>query len=90
MPCLILIIALMLPRVALALILFFTRWFSAVFDTALLPILGFIFLPYTTLAYMGAVLNAGAVAGFWWIILILAFIVDLGHFGSMGRGRRRA
>ena len=90
MPCLILIIALMLPRVALALIFLFTRWFSAVFDTALLPILGFIFLPYTTLAYMGAVLNAGAVAGFWWIVLILAFIVDLGHFGSMGRGRKRA
>ncbi len=89
MPCLIVLIALLLPRVAMILILLFTRWFQAVFDGWLLPLLGFIFMPYTTLAYLFTVLSTGGpVTAGWLILIILAVLVDIAHWGG-GLFRRR-
>jgi hypothetical protein len=84
-----LIVALMLPRVAMVLIWLLTDWFAHAYETWLLPLLGFIFLPYTTLAYMAAVLNAGGVNTLWAIIIVLAVIVDVGHWGHGYRSRPR-
>lgn len=90
MPCLLLVIALLLPRVAMVLIFFFqVRWYEAVFQGWILPVLGFVFLPYTTLAYMAAVLNAGAVTTGWLVVIILALLADLAHWGGGYRSRRR-
>jgi hypothetical protein len=92
MPCLLVLIGLLLPRLALVLLFLFTRVFSVVFNNAILPILGFIFLPYTTLAYMGAIFYNGSVSGLWLILVIIAAIVDVGHWagghGQYGRRRR--
>jgi hypothetical protein len=89
MGCLVFLLALLLPRVAMVLIFLFTQWFSAVFETWLLPLLGFIFLPYTTLAYMGAMLNAGEVTLGWLILIILAVLADVAHWGGGYRTHRR-
>lgn len=89
MGCLVIIVALMLPRLAMALIYFFTPWFEKVFTVWLWPVLGFFFAPYTTLAYMGAILNAGTVTTPWLIIIIVAALVDVGHWGGGYRARRR-
>ena len=78
MPLLIAIIALIFPRLAIAILWFFTNWFVGVFETKLWPILGFLFLPLTTLWYsavqqwFGGDWNAATV-----IVLILAVIGDL-------------
>ncbi len=67
-----------------------TNWFAVAYDSFLWPLLGFIFLPYTTLAYMGAMVNTGSVQGIWLVLVIIAVLVDLGHLGGSGRvGRRR-
>ena len=89
MPCLLVLVALLLPRLALVLIWLFTDWFAAVFDLWLWPVLGFLFLPYTTLAYMAAILNTGAVTLAWGILIVLAVIVDIGHYDRGYRGRRK-
>lgn len=89
MGCLVLVVALMLPRVALVLAWLLTDWLARAYDTWLLPLLGFIFLPYTTLAYMAAVLNAGGINTLWGIIIVLAVIVDIGHWGHGYRTRPR-
>lgn len=90
MPCLAILLALLVPRVAMVLIFLFTRWFEAAFATWLWPLLGFIFLPYTTLAYMLAVLNTGGVITLGWLVLIIvAVLVDISHFGGGYRVRGR-
>ena len=88
MPCLLLILALLLPRLALFLIWLFTNWIALAFNSFIVPLLGFLFLPYTTLAYMGAMLNnAHQVSGLWLALIILAFIVDVSHYGFSRKWR---
>jgi hypothetical protein len=90
MGCVLVLIALLAPRVAMVFIWLLTDWFSRAYDTWLLPLLGFIFLPYTTLAYMGAVLNGdGSISLPWLVFIILAAIVDIGHWGHGYRVRPR-
>jgi hypothetical protein len=90
MPCVITLIALFFPRVLLAFIWILTDWFSQAFGTFIWPFLGFIFMPYTTLVYMAAMLNNHhSVSGLWIVLLILAVLMDLGSDGSAVAHTRR-
>jgi len=89
MPCLVALLALISPRLALFAIFLFSDLLSDAFDSWLVPLLGFFLLPWTTLAY--AVMWASStnqVSGFEWFIVVLAFLFDLGAYGSRGRFRR--
>jgi hypothetical protein len=93
MPCLPMILAVFFPRLVLILIAIFTNWFSAAFETALWPLLGFVFMPYTTIAYMAAMLNNNhVVSGGWLALVIVAALFDVGGHGHFARRRawRRA
>ena len=90
MPCLIPIFAVFFPRLVMIAIAIFTHWFTAAFDTVLWPVLGFLFMPYTTLAYMAAMLNNNhSASGGWLALVILAALVDIGGQGGSARRRRR-
>jgi cell shape-determining protein MreD len=90
MPCLPLIVAVFFPRVVMIFIALLTHWFGAAFDTLLWPILGFLFMPYTTLAYMAAMLNNNhTVSGGWMALIIVAALVDVGGQGRSARRRKR-
>ena len=83
MGCLLAIISLAVPRVVLLVAFLATDWGKRAFDTPLWPILGFFLLPYTTLAYMAAMLNNNhAVTAGWLVLLIFAIVVDIGHWGG--------
>jgi len=57
-----------------------TDWFPHAFQTRAWPIIGFVFMSYTTLAYLAAMLtNNHTVSGGWLALLIVAVIVDVGH-----------
>ena len=90
MACLIGLLSLVSPRLALFFLWLFRDVLSDAFDSWLLPLLGFFLLPWTTLAY-AAMWAAGTneVAGFEWFIVVLAFLVDLGSYGGGGRARAR-
>ena len=77
--------ALLLPRVLMFFIWLLTDWFPRAFETTVWPVLGFLFMPYTTLAYMAAILNAGSVTGGWLVLVIVAVLVDIGNWGGGGR-----
>ena len=67
------------------------RWVGATaasaFNTALWPILGILFLPWTTLMYV--VVAPGGVNGFLeWASIVLAVIIDLAAYGGGGFGNR--
>ncbi|MHC4780434.1 MAG: hypothetical protein ACYTFG_17830 [Planctomycetota bacterium] len=86
MGCLVTLLALITPRVAMAGIWFFTDWIGRAYETTLWPVLGFIFLPYTTLAYMAAMLNnGGRVTGWWIVMVVVAVILDLSSDSTAGK-----
>lgn len=86
MPCLLVLITLAAPRLAIALLWFFTGWFRGIFPTILWPLLGFIFLP-TTLLWYTAVQHW--FAGQWTVVPVIGIVVALLIDLSPARGRRR-
>ena len=76
MPCLILIIFVAFPRIALVLLFLLSNYLERAYHGLLLPLLGFIFLPLTTLAYAWMV-NSRAAAG----------RCESSDSGDRGRGR---
>lgn len=90
MGCILPIMSLFMPRVVMVFIWLLTSWFALAFKTTLWPLLGFLFMPYTTLAYMAAMLNGhGEINLFWLIVLIIAVLWDLGGQGGSFRRRRK-
>lgn len=82
MPCLILILFAAFPRIALVLLFFFSNYLQRAYHGLLLPLLGFIFLPLTTLVYAWIVNSGLPIAGINLVILIIAVIVDLGGWAA--------
>lgn len=87
MPCLVALIALISPRLALFAIFLFSDLLSDAFDSWFVPLLGFFLLPWTTLAYALMWSSSDQVTGFEWFIVVLAFFLDLGSYASRGRVR---
>ena len=90
MPCLFLIILLLFPRVVLAVMYLTSTYLQRAFHgEMLLPLLGFIFLPLTTLVYAWELNNHMATAGINQLWLLIAVLIDLGGLGGgASRGRR--
>jgi hypothetical protein len=83
MPCLLLIIILAFPRVALVLMWLFSNYLGRAFHGGLLiPLLGFIFLPLTTIVYAWEINNGLPTEGINLLWLLLAVIIDLGGLGG--------
>jgi hypothetical protein len=89
MGCLLPIVAIFVPRVVMFFIFLLTNWFPTAYQTVIWPLLGFFFMPYTTLAYMGAMLNNNHQrSGGWLVLVIIAVFFDLGGQGHSARSRR--
>ena len=61
-------------------------YYNLVFNTWIWPLLGVIFLPWTTLMYL--ILGGGPLIGFDWVWLGLALLADLGSYGGGAYGNR--
>ena len=59
---------------------------NAVFNTWIWPLLGIIFLPWTTLMYL--IVGGGGIVGFDWVWLVLAIVADLASYGGGAYGNR--
>ena len=83
MPCLLVLLILAFPRIVLACLWFFTTMLDPAFHREILiPLLGFIFLPITTIVYAWLIYSHLAIAGTNLIILIVAVVLDVGSHGS--------
>lgn len=94
MGCFVGCLALAFPRVALALVWLFgpIGYLSRPFPGEIWPILGFVFLPTTTLAFAFAtnsLAHGGALSPFGWLLVIIALVMDLGLLGGGGHAARR-
>lgn len=87
MPCFLVLIVLLFPRVALVLMWLFGAYLQRAFHGDLLvPLLGFVFLPLTTIVYAWEVNSHMPTAGINLLWLLIAVIIDL---GGLGGGARR-
>jgi hypothetical protein len=90
MPCLLALLALVSPRLAIVALWIFSDVLSRAFSSWVIPFFGFFLLPWTTLAY-AAFWDWGPghhVAGFEWFFVILAFVIDVSSYAG-GRAARR-
>jgi hypothetical protein len=89
MPCLLLILFLAFPRIALLLLFIFSNYLERAYHGLILPLLGFLFLPLTTLAYAWMVNTRQPTTGVNLLILIIAVAIDVGGMGG-GEYHRRS
>ncbi|MDH4139801.1 MAG: hypothetical protein OEV43_04450 [Coriobacteriia bacterium] len=57
------------------------------FDAFMWPLLGVIFLPWTTLVYV--VVFPGGIVWFDWVFLVIALLADLGSYGGGGYSNKK-
>src|SRR5438045_8942595 len=88
MCCLVIALAFFGPRLTLFLLWLFTDYLSRAFDGFVLPFLGFLLLPWTTLAYAFAQNSLGGLHDLGLVLVILGVIADIGVFGGGARSRR--
>lgn len=88
MCCLVAVLLLLGPRFALLGVWIFGDRVELAFDSWILPLLGLLFLPWTTLAYVIA-WQPGGVEGFWDFLLIaLGIALDIATYSSRKAMRR--
>ena len=85
--CLVIFSLIFGPRLVIVVwwLLDMARW-SATFDSFLLPLLGFLLLPWTTIMYV--LVFPEGVTGIDWVWIAIAVLFDLGSLGG-GASRRR-
>lgn len=91
MGCILLLLSAFAPRLVIVLLwLFGGNYLSAPFSTWLLPLLGFFFMPFTTLAYAFAWNQSGGnVGGLWIVLIVIAVLLDFGHMGGGAKTMNR-
>jgi hypothetical protein len=87
MPCLLVLLTLAFPRVVLLVLFFFTNYLQKAYSEILWLVLGFIFLPVTTITYAWVVNSHAPIEGLYLVAMIVAVLVDLGLVGSHRIGR---
>jgi hypothetical protein len=91
MCCLALTAGFLGPRIALVIWWIFGDRVDRAFDSWAWPLLGLIFLPWTTLAYLLVWSPVGGVEGGEWIVVALGFLADvLTYTGRSAASRYQA
>jgi hypothetical protein len=76
------------PRVVLFFAWLLSDWYAA-FDSRMIALLGFLFLPWTSLAWMFVFFfHGGALGGGWVLPLVFGLLLDAGAYGGSHRARR--
>ena len=90
--CFVALAAFLSPRLAIFFVwLFDNARISAAFNSFWIAFLGFLFLPWTTLAWAVAYAPVRGVTGFGWFLVGFAFVFDImTHVGSAQARRSRA
>jgi hypothetical protein len=89
--CLVALVAFFSPRLAIFLVWLFSDRMSIAFNSFWIALVGFLFLPWTTLAWAVAYAPIHGVTGFGWFVVVLAFFADMStHVASyQARQQRR-
>lgn len=91
MGCLFLILLGISPRLGVVALWLFTDWVDSAFNEGwILPLLGIVFLPWTTALYTLGYIIGDAASPWGWLGVAIGLFLDLAvHAGSATMGRRR-
>ena len=89
MPCCLVIAVLMFPRIILVCLFLFSSYLERAYHLMIVPLVGFFFLPTTTLAYAWLTNTHRPLQGANVLILILAVLIDAGGLGGGEYHRRQ-
>jgi hypothetical protein len=89
MPCFLVVAILAFPRAILVLMFLFTTYLQRAYHGMLLPLLGFFFLPLTTVVYAWLVNSGRHLEGINLLFLVLAVVIDAGGLSGGEYHRRR-
>jgi hypothetical protein len=81
-PCLVALFALISPRLAIFLLWLFTDRMTLAFTSGWLGFFGFLFLPWTTLAWTVCYAPIFGVSGFGYIVVLFGFVLDISSYAS--------
>jgi hypothetical protein len=91
MGCLFLLLMMLSPRLGIIFLWAFTNYVSRAFDTWIWPLLGLIFLPWTTLLYILVAAPAGGISFWGWLFVLLGLLMDVSShvhtYGSRGQAQ---
>jgi hypothetical protein len=91
MGCLFLLIALLSPRLGIVVLWAFTDYVQRAFgNNWFWPLLGLIFLPWTTLIYILVAAPVGNVSFWGWLMVALGFLIDISNHAQSWTNRRQA
>jgi hypothetical protein len=83
-------LALLAPRFAIVVVVLLSDYIGRAYDSLLWPLLGFLFMPLTTLAYAWAINSRGSLTGLQLVVVVIAVLMDLGLLGGSAANRKRA
>jgi hypothetical protein len=86
MGCLLGCLAFLVPR-AMLVALYFQGYLERAYETVIWPLLGFVLMPLTTIAYAYGKNSNGSIEGFYLVLVVLAVLADLGVIGSARNAR---
>lgn len=89
MPCLIVLLTIAFPRVAIVLLYLFTTFFVRPYQSVVILALGFLFLPVTTIVYAWIVNGHHPIDGIYLVAIVFCILADLGFIGHGEYHRRR-
>jgi len=89
MPCLLVLVVLAFPRVVLILMYLMSNYLQRAYHDVLVPLLGFIFLPVTTIVYAWLVNTHSPLEGINLLFLVVPVLIDAGGIGGGEWHRRR-
>ena len=88
--CLVVLLGSAFPRIALVITWLFTNRVDIAFDGWALPLIGLIFLPYTTFFYVLAYAPIDGVSAIGWVFVAFGMVLDVGSYLGSGKyGRER-
>jgi hypothetical protein len=82
-------LAIATPRFAIILVALFSDYLGRAYETTVWPLVGFFFMPLTTLAYAFAINSNGSVDGMYLVLVVVTVLLDLGLVGAGSKTRWR-
>jgi hypothetical protein len=83
------VVVLAFPRFVLLMMFLFSHYLQRAYDGLLLPVLGFLFLPLTTITYAWLANSGRPLEGINLLFLVIAVLIDAGGLGGGEYHRRR-
>lgn len=90
MGCLFILLTMLSPRLGIIILWAFTNYVNLAFSSWLWPLLGLVFLPWTTLMYILVAAPVGGITFWGWLMVALGLLSDVAAHAQAYTNRQQA